>query len=435
MKVLFISRDLIAGDLAYQLKKEGHEVKLFIEDKDRKTNFVNIVPQASNWRKEIDWVGKDGLIIFDDVGYGKEQEELRRKGYVVFGGCHEGDLLESDRVFGDKIFRKYGLSTYPMYNFKSIEKAISFLESNEGPWVIKQNDLAPKSLNYVGTFKDNRDVIKVLQNYKKNFLKYCKVITLHKKIEGIEIAVSRFFNGNKWIGPIEVNIEHKKFLSGNVGPTTSEMGTIAWYDSNENNKLFINTLVKLEPFLKKINYRGVIDINCIVNETGAHPLEATARFGSPIVHLQSEVYFNQWKNDIGNFFYNIAAGNEFTPLSKNGFGMVILLAVPPFPYSKKMKGISQYGQTIYFNNLSPEEFKHVHFEEVSYKKKDNEYYISDDRGYILYVTTFGESMDKAQEDAYKLINKIHFPMMLYRNDVGTSFIKKDMIKLKELGYL
>jgi len=435
MKILFISNDLISGDLACKFAKEGHEVKLYIQEKERRSNFQNLVKQTSDWKKEIKWVGKNGLIFFDDVGFGEDQIKLRQQGYIVFGGGKAGDLLEINRVYGDEIFRECGLSTQPIYNFDSIDKAIDFLKENSGPWVIKQNDSAPKTLNYVGHFEDNRDTINLLFNYKKTRSKQCKVITLHKKIIGIEIATSRFFNGKNWVGPIEVNLEHKRFMAGNIGPTTSEMGTIAWYDDNEDGKLFKSTLGKLKSFLQGIDYRGVIDINCIINDDGIFPLEVTARVGSPIFHLQYEAYFTQWGNNIGEFFYKIAAGENFSPYFKKGFGVVILVAVPPFPYTKQLKDFSSKDQIVYFTDFSQEDFQHIHFEEISLDTKTGDYYISDDRGYILYATGFGKNMSIAQKKAYELINKIHIPMMIYRNDIGTKFIDQDMKKLRKMGFI
>jgi phosphoribosylamine--glycine ligase len=99
MKILFISNDLIGGNLALLLKKEGHSVKLFIEDSGRHENFDNLVTKTYSWKKELPWVGTDGLIVFDDVGYGEIQDDLRKKGYNVFGGSKGGDRLEQDRVF------------------------------------------------------------------------------------------------------------------------------------------------------------------------------------------------------------------------------------------------------------------------------------------------------------------------------------------------
>ena len=54
-------------------------------------------------------------------------------------------------------------------------------------------------------------------------------IVIQKKVEGVEIAVARFFNGSDWVGPIEINVEHKDLFNGNLGPKTGEMGTLLWY--------------------------------------------------------------------------------------------------------------------------------------------------------------------------------------------------------------
>ena len=87
MNILFISSECIAGNLAILLKKEGHNIKLYIKNKDDRQNFDNLVEKTNDWEKELKWVGKDGLIVFDDVGWGKIQDDLRKKGYKVFGGC------------------------------------------------------------------------------------------------------------------------------------------------------------------------------------------------------------------------------------------------------------------------------------------------------------------------------------------------------------
>jgi len=98
-RVLFISGELIAADLAYTLKKEGCEVRLFIDNKSDKDSFDGMVEKTTNWEDDLGWVGKDGLIIFDDVGYGNIQDKLRSEGYLVIGGSSDGDKLELDREY------------------------------------------------------------------------------------------------------------------------------------------------------------------------------------------------------------------------------------------------------------------------------------------------------------------------------------------------
>lgn len=431
MRVLFISNDLIAGHLAYLLKKDGNEVKLYIEEEDRKNNFHGLVEKTSDWKSELAWVGKDGLIVFDDVGYGLVQDSLRKEGYTIFGGCAAGDKLEQDRAFGQEIFAKYGMNVSPIKNFADIDEAIDFVRKNPSSWVIKQNGTSSKSINYVGVFEDGRDLLDILRTYKLNNSHHSQILSLQKKINGVEIAITRYFNGTDWIGPMLVNIEHKKFFPGDIGPTTSEMGTIGWYDSNERNKLFRQTLSKLKPYLQEINYRGIFDINCIVNEKGAFPLEATGRFGSPIVHLQTELNNSRWSE----LLFAIAKGEKYELKYKNGFGIVVVIAIPPFPYAKKIDDHSQIGTHLHFlDSMTQEEQSHLHFEEVSWNEQDNYHYISDSRGYVLYVTGHGKTVEEARKNTYDIVKKIYIPKMIYRNDIGQSFIDDSERKLKEWGY-
>lgn len=432
MKVLFISNDLIAGNLAYLLKKEGHEVRLYIDDRKRRKNLTNLVKKISDWKSELEWVGKDGLIVFDDVGYGKEQDNLRDHGYKVVGGSELGDKIELDRAFGNEMFLKYSVPTPFLKDFENIRDAIEFVEDNRRPWVIKQNNHHySKVLNYVGRYDDARDVKSLLINYLKNPKVREEKITLQERVDGIEIGVGRYFNGEKFVGPIEYNIEYTRFFPGDIGPLTSEMGTLAWYSSDYDNKLYKETLEKLETFLIESKFRGDFEVDCIVNEDGPKVIECTSRFGSPIVHLQSEIHSSPW----GDFLNAIATNNEYDLRYKEGFGIVVLIAVPPFPYVPRLQENFLSNIDIYFDDTSDEFMSHIHFEEVSKYKNTDSYYISDNRGYILYVTGVADSVEKCRNIVYERINKISIPKMMYRNDIGVKFIAEEAEKLRKWGYL
>jgi phosphoribosylamine---glycine ligase len=439
MKILFISEDLVAGNIAYMLTGEGHDVRLYIKDLGRRDSFENMVKKTDVWEKNLSWVGKNGLVVFDSGSHGQIQDRLRRKGYLVVGGSNLGNKLENDREFGYKTFRHYGIKTVPLLNFPGLEKAISFVKKKKGKWVVKQNSLGTgfKNFNYVGLLDNGRDVIDVLENYQEKKEYKNSKLSLQKKIAGVEIGVGRYFNGNDWVGPIEINLEHKKLFPGDLGPTTSEMGTLAWYDNDEKNKLFQETLGKLRSFLIKSKFIGDIEINCIVNENGAFPLEATARFGSPIIHLQSEIHISPW----GEFLKSIAEGKSYNLKWKKGYGIVVVVTVPtsqPFPFTKQERYISPKGINIYFDkSLKEKDFRHIHFEDVSMKKVGGkrQLYISDDRGYVLYVTSIGKTVEEARKKAYALLKKIYIPKMFYRNDIGLKFINEDEKKLRKWGYL
>ncbi|MEY2664545.1 MAG: hypothetical protein RIT04_353 [Candidatus Parcubacteria bacterium] len=431
MNILFISKNLIAADIARILKNEGHEVKLFIGSKSDRENFSNIVDKTDDWKNELGWVGKSGLIVFDDVGYGSIQNKLRKEGYTVFGGSRGAEKLEMDREYGQEVFRKHGMKTVPLKDFDTVYDALEFAKANPNQWVIKQNN-GKKALSYVGELADGSDGISVLLNFLITKKIKNERITLQQRIDGIEIGIGRYFNGTDWVGPIEFNLEHTKMFPGDVGPTTSEMGTLAWYSNDESIPLYMNTIGLFKDFLKKTDFRGDFEINCIVNADGVFPLEATTRFGSPIIHLHDELNISPW----GEFLHAVASGKHYDLKWKEGYGIVVLLAAPPFPFKNKLPEDSTYGIGVFFDHLSKDEMKHVHFEGISARVNDpSKYFVTDRNGFVLYVTGVGKTIQEAHKTVYPIIEKIVLPRKMYRNDIGSKFDTSHKAKLIEWGYL
>ena len=62
-KFLFVSLESLSGDLVWQVKKEGHEVKAFIEREEDKEVFDGFIDKADEWEKYKDWAD---VIVFDE---------------------------------------------------------------------------------------------------------------------------------------------------------------------------------------------------------------------------------------------------------------------------------------------------------------------------------------------------------------------------------
>lgn len=432
MNVLYITRDGLATDLARQIKKTGHEVKLFIKDERLRNIFDGIIEKTDDWKNELNWVGKSGLIIFDDNGFGLEQEKLRDQGYSVFGGNSKADQLEYKREFTSNIFKKSGINATFLKSFEEPQKAIDYVKENPAKYIIKRDSFNSKFVTFVGEHIDGKDVIEMLENYRKDKILKNQAISIQEKAEGIEIGVGRYFNGNKWIGPIEMNIEHPHLFAGDIGPITEEMGTVCWYTEKET-KLYKETLKKIEPFLREINYKGDIGINTIVNNDRLYALETTARLGSPITHVQTLLQKSDW----AEFLKAVADGEDFDLKYKKGYGVVISLSVPPFPFQKHFQTDICNGLTIDTSELTEDDWKYVHLDEVIYDQKTASYKVSSQTdGFIMYVTGFDKrSVKKAKEKALKIARKIHLPKMFYRIDIGDKFEKQDKKTLKKWGWI
>jgi len=106
-KFLFVSLDGLIGDTAWQTKREGNEVKYFINDKAEKEIADGFVDKSEEWEKDVDWAD---VIVFDDVlGQGTKAKKLRDAGKLVVGGTPYVDQLEDDRTFGQEELKKFGI--------------------------------------------------------------------------------------------------------------------------------------------------------------------------------------------------------------------------------------------------------------------------------------------------------------------------------------
>ena len=325
-RFLFVSQGALIGDIAWQVSKEGHSVRYFIGSESERDIADGFVTKTADWRKDVDWAD---VIVFDDtLGFGEEAQALRAMGKKVVGGTPYTDRLEDDRSFGQEQLKEAGINILHYQEFDDFKDAIKYVKANPERYVIKPSGEAQnvKRRLFVGEEEDGEDVIRMLEAYAKAFKDEIKVFQLQRRVTGVEVAVGAFFNGKQFVTPINVNFEHKKLFPGNIGPSTGEMGTSMFWSPP--NKLFNDTLQKMEPVLAREGYVGAIDLNCIVNGNGIFPLEFTARFGYPTIFIMQEAMLTP----IGEFLMGLADGSLTKFRGRSGFQVGVRIVVSPFPF-------------------------------------------------------------------------------------------------------
>ncbi|MDO8743434.1 MAG: phosphoribosylglycinamide synthetase C domain-containing protein [Candidatus Azambacteria bacterium] len=425
-KFLFVSLESLSGDLAWQIVKEGHQVKVYIKDKRDADVYNGFLEKVDDWESHKDWAD---IIIFDDVEFGDVADKLRKNGKLVVGGSKYTDELEMDRDFGQSEMKKYGVNILPQWQFSNYDEAIEFIEKNPERYVFKPSGNTPsagKGLLFLGQEEDGKDLLELLKQNKSVWTKKVPTFQLQKFVSGVEVAVGAFFNGKDFILPININFEHKRVFPGDIGPFTGEMGTLMFW--SEPNKLFRMTLEKMKPALVESGYIGYIDINCIVNGKGIYPLEFTARFGYPTIQIQLEGI----TMPAGEWLYKLAGGESFELKTKKGFQIGVRINVPTLFAKSADKETVEIFHDLPVLFKKPDNLEGIHIEDV--KIEDGVWRIAGTSGCLLVVTGSGTTVSEARQQAYTRIKNIMIQSMFYRTDIGLKW-NTDSDKLQTWGYL
>jgi phosphoribosylamine--glycine ligase len=432
MRFLGVSETCDLGSLYRRLIAEGHEVRLFVEEELAQGTLAGMVERTRDWRAELDWVreaGPDGIILFEAVseGLGELQDQLRREGLNVIGGSAVGDRLENDRAFAQQLLSDLGFPGGHVREFDDSEAALDYLAARPRRYVLKFSGPDHSSSdNYIGQRDDGSDVAAMLRARLGEGGPSPRFI-LMDFIEGVEMGVGAYFDGDKFLTPACLDWEHKRFFAGDMGELTGEMGTVATFQRSDS--FFERTLKLLEPRLRAAGHVGYVNLNTIVNEQGIWPLEFTSRFGYPGYSVLEPLQAIGW----GALFRSMIARDRGQMPVHPGFSVGILLTTPPFPYSRKQVDEPVGLPVLIDHALGDGDFLHLHFGEIGLA--DGQLVTSGLYGWTLVVTGVKSNIAAAQEAAYDRLRHVFVPNMRYRLDIGSRLLAGDWERLERLGLL
>ena len=428
MRVLGIGDYLDLGDLYLNLLRAGHEVRAYVADPQSHDVMAGLVDRVPDWRDELDWireVGEEGVILCETAHHGKLQDDLRRSGLRVIGGCGVGDRLECDRDFGQQVMREAGLNLVASRGFSRIDEALTYIRQRPRRYVLKFDDASEVvSSTYVGRASDGADVAALLATHATRRVGRRILLTHH--VEGVEVGVGGYFNGQRFLEPVCLDWEHKGLFPGGIGELTGEMGTLVTYRGGET--IFERTLARFVPRLREAGYVGYINLNLIANEDGLWPLEFTCRFGYPGFAILAALQLDGW----ADLIRRIADPGSRDFATAPGYAVGVVLSVPPFPYPDGYERLGK-GLPIAFASVHPGDENHFHFAEVA--QRDGGLVCAGQIGCAMVVTGTGAEARTAQEAAYARVQRVIIPQMRYRNDIGTAFIARDEDRLRSWGLL
>jgi phosphoribosylamine--glycine ligase len=417
MRFLGVTETCDLGSLYMRLLAEGHEVRVFVGEEGARGTMAGLVPRTEDWRSELEWIGRDGIILFEAVseGYGALQDRLRGEGYKVVGGSAFGDRLENDRAYAQALLAGLGLQVAAVHRFDDAAAGDAFLAASPGRYVLKFSgpDFGSGD-NYVGERPDGADVRAVLAARFRARAGVPASYILMEHVEGIEMGVGAYFDGEGFLRPACLDWEHKRFFAGDLGELTGEMGTVATFERG--GRFFDLTLARIAPLLREHGHVGYVNLNTIVNEAGIWPLEFTCRFGYPGFAILEPLQDIAW----GELLEAMASRSAASFATRPGFSVGVVLTTPPFPYSRKQVD-EPVGLPVLFDGpVSEEDRRNLHYGEVGLEA--GQLVTSGLYGWTMVVTGVAGTIADARRRAYERCSRVFVPACRYETVAGLGLL-------------
>lgn len=415
MKILVLSKEGDGLGIAQRLQQEENDVSLFIQSKKFIRAGRGIVERVPSWRPLL---RKVDLVIADMVGFGYLEPTIKASGKPYLGLSKLGERAELDRAKGIELLERAEILIPTTYHFSSPTEALQVLDFWADPgFVIKPSGNMATALTQV--CRDEETFRWALTRYPAG-----TQLIVQELIEGIEVSTEGWFNGRDWLEPFNHTFEEKRFFPGDLGPNTGCMGNIVVAAQGTDN-LIKETVLKLEPFLRKITYRGPIDINCIVTETAAYALEVTARFGYDAIEALMEGLLEP----VTDVLHHTALGVKTSMNLAEEYLASVRVSVPPYPYADPKDvdiGIPILG-------INDQNLSHLFLTDVD-KTKNGSYRYSASDGVVYKATAHGRSVKEVRDRVYRTVDNVTVQDMQYRDDIGQR-VNRNMTTLASWGWI
>lgn len=434
MRVLCVDTELCGLDFSARCVAADHEVMLFQQTSHPIGVGFKGVKRTDDLQAALKWVGRDGLVF--PTGNSKflvELDRWRDMGWKIFGPTVQSAALEIDRAKGMEAMKAAGIDVPAYHQFNSLEEAQAFARKSDAGWVFKTlGSEDDKSLTMVAN--DPAELVGWMQRQQDRGLTLKGPCILQEKIDMIaELGVSGWFGPEGFL-PDRWNQcwEHKRLMSGEIGPQTGEMGSVLCY--SETDKLAEEMLVPMIPILKTLGHRGDFAIGAAIDSKGkAWPLEWTARAGWPAWWIQTASHKN---DDPATWMRDLLDGKDSLRVDHRP-AVGVVMAQPPWPqFNGKpdcVEGNPISGMDDVWDQVAPAMMEIVRAPFM----KDGK--VADGPTYatagelVCCVTGLGSTVSKAAKKAYDAVGQIKYADAMYRDEIGEK-VEDCLPAVRRFGY-
>ncbi|WP_462379701.1 phosphoribosylamine--glycine ligase [Pseudomonas sp. Marseille-QA0892] len=343
---------------------------------------------------------------------------FRSRGLDIFGPTAAAAQLEGSKAFTKDFLARHAIPTADYQNFTEVEPALSYLREKGAPIVIKADGLAAgKGVIVAMNLEEAEDAVRDMLSGNAFGDAGARVV-IEEFLDGEEASFIVMVDGENVL-PMATSQDHKRVGDGDTGPNTGGMGAYspAPVVTAEVHKRVMEEVIypTVRGMAAEGNvYTGFLYAGLMIDTSGAPKvIEFNCRFGDPetqpiMVRLESSLVLLV-EAALAKALNKVEATWDPRPT----VGVVLAAGGYPGDYAK--------GQAISgLHDAAVLDGKVFH---AGTAMKDGQVVTAGGR--VLCATAIGASVADAQQQAYRLAEKISWGGCFYRRDIGYRAIARE----------
>ena len=322
-------------------------------------------------------------------------DAVTRLGIPVFGPTRAAARLESSKAFAKEVMSRAGVATAGAARFTDPEPAKAYLESHDGPYVVKADGLAGGKGVLVTDSRAEAG------SWVDHWIGEGPVV-IEDFLDGPEVSVFAVCTDAGAVA-LEPARDYKRLLEGDEGPNTGGMGSYSPVADLPPGLVEDTMSAVVRPTLAQMEadghpFRGFLYAGMVITEEGPKVLEFNVRLGDP----ETQAIIPR----LGNDLLDVLQGAE--PEWNDHCTVNVVLAARGYPTAPEI-GAEISG----LDRRLGEDVIVFHAGTVAEGKK-----VFVDGGRVLSVVGVGEDVDMARDRAYEAAERISWPGVQYRRDIA-----------------
>lgn len=349
---------------------------------------------------------------------------LNQNNIMVFGPSQKAARLEGSKSFAREFCKRHAIKGAEFASFTDLAAATDYITQKGAPIVIKADGLAAgKGVVVAETLDQALDAASKLMKFGTG------KILIEEKLMGEEISFFALCDGKHGL-PLMAVQDHKRAYDGDKGPNTGGMGTYA-PPPMTNPSLEAQIMKELvQPTLdgmaqEGMPFQGVLFLGLMLTADGPRLIEYNVRFGDPECQVLMMLLYSDLlpallaaaQGNLDQFHLRWQEGKSAicVVLAAKGYPEQLEALHPPIPNLEIIEGIASGDPDLEIFHAG------THYSQQDTPSQNKQWQANGGR--VLNIVALGDTLEKARDKAYKLIDHLDWQAGFYRHDIGKAGLK------------